>query len=116
MKQEFLNFLNALMSAAPEVVENMMSDNIQMYIDALSEVETTKVELTDNGKLILNYLQQREAVPLKAKDIAAQLDVSSRTVSGSMRKLVADKFVEKVGKDPILYLITEKGKEFKIED
>lgn len=116
MKQEFLNFLNALMSAAPEVVENMMSDNIQTYIDALSDVETSKPELTDNGKLILGFLQQKEAVPFKAKDIAEQLDVSSRTVSGSMRKLVTDKFVEKIGKDPILYLITEKGKEFKIED
>lgn len=116
MKQEFLNFLNALMSAAPEVVENMMSANIQTYINALSDVENVKTELTDNGKLILSYLQQREAVPLKAKDIAEQLEISSRTVSGSMRKLVTDKFVEKIGKDPILYLITEKGKEFKIED
>ena len=52
---------------------------------------------------------------LKARDIAEGLFVSSRTVSGSMRKLVADGFVEKVGQDPAIYTITEKGKNYNID-
>ena len=41
--------------------------------------------------------------------------VSSRTVSGTLRKLVTDGFCEKIGQDPVIYTITEKGKEFIIE-
>ena len=52
---------------------------------------------------------------LKARDIAEGLFVSSRAVSGSLRKLVTDGFVEKVGQDPAIYTITEKGKNYNIE-
>ena len=41
--------------------------------------------------------------------------ISSRTVSGSIRKLVNDGFVEKVGQDPVIYSITEQGKNIKID-
>jgi DNA-binding PadR family transcriptional regulator len=33
-----------------------------------------------------------------------------------MRKLTTDGFVEKVGSDPVIYTITEKGKNYKFED
>ena len=33
-----------------------------------------------------------------------------------MRKLVSDGFVEKAGKDPIIYSLTEKGKEYEIDN
>ena len=46
----------------------------------------------------------------KAKDIAEGLFISSRGVSGAMRKLVTDGYVEKVGQDPVIYSLTEKGK------
>ena len=32
-----------------------------------------------------------------------------------MRKLVTDGYIEKVGKDPVVYMITEKGKTIEIE-
>jgi hypothetical protein len=32
-----------------------------------------------------------------------------------MRKLVTDGFCEKVGSDPVIYTITEKGKNYKID-
>ena len=51
----------------------------------------------------------------KARDIAEGLFVSSRTVSGAIRKLVTDGFVEKVGQDPVIYSITEQGKNIKID-
>ena len=35
MKQEFIDFLNALMEAAPDVVKEKMNDNVKAYIDAL---------------------------------------------------------------------------------
>jgi predicted transcriptional regulator len=33
-----------------------------------------------------------------------------------MRKLVSDGYVEKIGADPVMYLITEKGKNINVED
>ena len=51
----------------------------------------------------------------KSKDIAEGLFISSRSVSGSIRKLVNDGFVEKVGQDPTIYSITEQGKNIKID-
>ena len=116
MKQEFIDFLNALIAAAPDVAENMMTENVKSYIEALNDKKAEKPALTDNGKLVLKYLQSAEPGIYKAKDIAEGLFVSSRNVSGAMRKLVTDQFVEKVGEQPALYTLTEKGKNFVIED
>lgn len=115
MKQEFLNFLDALMKASPEVVNELMTDQIKSYINSLSEEPTEKPALTDNGKVILKYLQESDKATFKAKDIAEGLMISSRQASGSMRKLVNDGFCEKLGKDPVIYALTEKGKSFIIE-
>ena len=116
MKKEFLDFLNALIAAAPDVAEEKMTDNVKAYIDALTDKKAEKPVLTDSGKLVLKYLQNTEPGLYKAKDIADGMFVSSRNVSGAMRKLVTDGFVEKMGESPVLYMITDKGKEFKIED
>ena len=116
MKQEFIDFLNALMEAAPDVVEEKMNDDVKAYSDAIIDKKGEKPALTDNGKMILKYLQNAEPGLYKAKDIADGLFVASRNVSGAMRKLVSDGFVEKMGESPVLYSITEKGKEFIIED
>ena len=116
MKQEFIDFLNALIAAAPEVAEEKMTENVKAYIDALTDKKNEKPELTESGTLVLKWLQLAPAGIYKAKDIAEGLFVSSRNVSGAMRKLTADGFVEKVGSDPVLYTITEKGKNYKFED
>ena len=50
-----------------------------------------------------------------AEHIADAIMVSSRTVSGAMRKLCSDGFVEKLGTNPAIYSITEKGKNFVID-
>lgn len=116
MKKEFLDFVNALIAAAPDVAKNLMNDNIKAYMNAISENQNDKPEITDNGKLILKYMQDNtDTMMWKAKDIAEGLFISSRTVSGGMRKLVTDGFCEKVGSDPVIYTITEKGKNYKID-
>lgn len=81
-----------------------------------SDNKSEKPLFTDNGKLILNFLKDNQDTPLwKAKDIAENLLVSSRTVAGAMRKLVTDEYVEKVGKEPTIYSLTEKGKNIEID-
>ena len=106
-QQEFLEFWRQLVTQPGVEVP----PNVQAYIDAISNVSDIKKPMfTDNGKNILQYLQTQPPVMYKAKDIADGMGVTSKGVSGAMRKLVTDGYVEKVGKDPVVYMITEKGK------
>ena len=114
--EEFLDFVDFLMQNCKEPVNP--SENVQAYLNTLrlsAKSEETK-EFTKNGKVIIRYLQSAPAGMFLARDIAEAIEVSSRAVSGAMRKLVADGYVEKVGKDPIVYSITEKGKNVILED
>ena len=114
MKQEFIDYLNALMAAAPQIE---MSANVKAYIDALMETQDEKPVLTDNGKQILMYMQQNsDKTTFKAREIAEGLFISSRGVSGSLRKLVNDGFADKLGESPVIYSLTEKGKNYIIEE
>ena len=125
-KQLFIDYVTNLMKCDTEDILNNSYDEekrkaIISYFEALkmtNDGATEKPILTDNGKLILKYIQESDKNGnnmLKAKDIAEAIAVSSRQVSGAMRKLVNDGYVEKVGKDPIMYSITEKGKNVEFE-
>ena len=116
-KSEFIEYVRALRVAASDEV--LMSEGAQDYWEALCNGNSAeKPVLTDNGKLIIKYLQElpSDAPMMKSKEIAEGMFVSSRAVAGAMRKLVSDGFVEKIGQDPTFYAITEKGKNIKIED
>lgn len=105
------------MEAAPEVA-NTMSDDVKVYIEALQcgKDNSEKPMFTDNGKLILQFLKDHQETQLyKARDIADGLAISSRSVSGAIRKLVTDGYVEKVGQDPVIYSITQKGIDIEIQ-
>ena len=114
-KQEFIKYVNELINAAPAVEPN---EDAKLYWDAFCGLDENgeKPLFTDNGKLILKVLQDHQETPMwKARDIAEGLFISSRAVSGAMRKLVTDGFVEKVGQDPVIYSITDNGKNIDIE-
>jgi hypothetical protein len=116
-KQEFIKYVNDLISATSNNPV-VMSEDAKLYWDAFCGVgeDGEKPLFTDNGKLILKFLQDNQETPMwKARDIAEGLFISSRAVSGAMRKLVTDGFVEKVGQDPVIYSITENGKNINIE-
>lgn len=117
-KQEFIKFVEEIMDAA-DVREENMPENVKLYWDVLvgSSLEIDKPLFTDNGKLIMKFLQDNQDTPMwKARDVAEGLFISSRAVSGAMRKLVSDGFVEKVGQDPVIYSLTEKGKNINIDE
>lgn len=110
-KQEFIEFVDdALMS---KIDINEIPENVRVYWEALKgQEDVNKPLFTDTGKMILQFMQEHvNDIPLaKAKDIGEGLFISSRKVSGSIRKLVTDGYVEKVGQDPVVYELTEKGK------
>ena len=113
-KSEFINFIESQIDDWSEA-----SEEAQAYWEAFrGKEEVDKPLFTDNGKLILKYLQDHQTdMPMgKAKDIGEGLFISSRAVSGAIRKLVTDGYVEKIGQDPVVYSLTEKGKTITIED
>ena len=116
-KSEFINYVKALISSQEEPIEP--NEDALAYWEALCGGNTEdKPTFTDNGKLIMKYLQElpADAPMMKAKEIAEGMFVSSRAVSGAMRKLVTDGFIEKVGQDPVMYALTDAGRNIKIED
>lgn len=114
-KEEFIKYVEDLIDATSEFPVEM-NDDARLYWEAFKgKIETEKPMFTDNGKLILQFLKDNQSTPMwKARDVAEGLFISSRAVSGAMRKLVSDGFVEKVGQDPVIYSLTENGKTIEI--
>jgi len=113
-KSEFIEFVR---DATKQIDLEDWPAGARDYWEMLT-TEKEKPEFTDNGKLILKYLQDTvsDKPQQKAKDIAEGLFMTSRRVSGAIRKLVTDGYVEKVSQDPVVYALTEKGKNKVIED
>lgn len=110
-------FVQTIQEAFFDVIDiNDIDPDVVSYWEAFKgKEEKEKPLFTDNGKLILSYLKSHSDVEnWKAKDIAEELFISSRTVSGAMRKLVTDGYVEKLGQDPVIYCLTELGKNINI--
>lgn len=93
-------------------------DVISFWENFKKNKKSEKNKVTSNGKIILEFLRnptKESAEGWTSKAIAEELFLSSRTVSGSMRKLVTDGYVEKIGEDPMVYRITEEGKNVSLD-
>jgi len=107
-KQAFIDYVRPLF----ESIDDSVPDEAWDFWKALiAEKSSEKPPFTENGKLILQFFKDNQSVETwKTKDVAEALGLSSRSVAGSSRKLVTDGYLEKVGSDPIFYMLTEKGK------
>lgn len=108
-------FIEAVQAALFDVCDpSEMDKDILDYWNAFKgQDEADKPLFTDNGKLVLTYMRENMETG-KARDIGEGLYMNSRAVSGALRKLVSDGFVEKIGADPVIYSVTEKGKTVEI--
>ncbi len=84
---------------------------IEFFEDYKKGASSNKKEITEKGKVILNALKEVNDW-ITAKGLGERIDTSGRSVSGSMKKLVEDGFVEKKAGNPASYKITEKGINF----
>ena len=95
-----------------ETASTSVHGNLQQEQSLKKDKGHSKV-ITENGAKILEYLQKNWESKnniFKATEIGEGLFMSGRSVSGSIRKLVSLGFVEKQGKDPVCYSITDIGK------
>lgn len=115
-KEKFLDFFDCLIINAKEPV--VLPKEVEEFYNMLrnqKDDESDKPLFTESGLMILEWMQNNAEQSMKAKDIAAGMGESTRKISGSMRKLVTDGFVEKFGKDPITYFLTDLGKNYNIQ-
>lgn len=117
-KEQFVYVVEELIKKV-DVKEICNNDEIYngftIYFDSFKKIpEVDKPILTDNGKTVLKYMQENMESG-SSKMVADGLGVSSRSTSGTMRKLAADGFLEKMGENPVIYIITNKGKEINID-
>lgn len=119
-KEKFIKIVEDLFTEVNDIQDKEIDQDAWDYLETLKtqKTKTRSVEITENGKAILEYMQgaiEEFDNNFLSKEIAEGLFTSSRSVSGAMRKLVTDDFVEKSEDSPIIYSLSEKGKDFKIE-
>lgn len=110
-----------------EELEDLIENNdIELSQDAIDyfyeTLKTGKKEstggITEKGKVILKYMKNnydKYNNVYKAKDIGDGLGISGRSVSGSIKKLIIDGYVEKLGANPVSYGVTAAGKEYVLD-
>lgn len=89
-------------------------EELRSFLAAMTASTSNKPAFTEIGLDILEYLQQGHEKNNKAKDIAEGMGIPSKKISGAMRKLVTDGYVEKFGQNPVIYSLTDQGKNFDI--
>lgn len=75
--------------------------------------------ITENGIKILKIMQDKLNQYnniFTSKNIGEFLFMSPRSVSGSMKKLITDGYVIKLGLNPVSYGLTDLGKNYKFDE
>lgn len=112
-KSDFIVLVETLLANVPIAYEEEKFKDALDYFESL-KAEKPKPEFTETGAKILKWMQDNHAEKLSAKVIGEDLFLNSRSVSGAMRPLVNEGYVEKTGDNPKLYTITNKGLEKEI--
>lgn len=114
-KQLFIKEIENLLHEEPD----FFSEDALAYFEQLKATqEKEKPPFTENGAKVLEYMQQHHQECnniFKAKDIGEGLFLpSSRTVSGAMRKLITDGYVDKIAGNPVCYTLTPVGMDIQV--
>lgn len=107
-KKDFIELVEALLENVTLDTDDEKCQSALEYFEHF-KAEKPKAEFTENGAKILQWMQNNHAENLSAKAIGEEMFMNSRSVSGAIRKLVADGYVEKKDGNPKLYSITDKG-------
>lgn len=99
--------------AEVDTLRDSLSIEAQEFLDELKEKNSQQSVVTEIGKKILFAMQENKTMYsnlFSAKQLGEILFMPPRSVSGSMRKLVSEGYVEKKGASPsITYSLTVSG-------
>lgn len=104
-KNVFIETVENLFNAYPL---NVPAEALEFFEDYKRGKSSNRKEITDKGIAIILALRENPEW-ITAKALGEIMDVSGRSISGSMKKLVEDGYVEKRAGTPSAYKITEKG-------
>lgn len=76
--------------------------------EKIEKMITKETGITEKGAAILEVMKANPNEVFTAAAIGEKLGLTSRSVSGSMRKLVSNEYVEKVGQNPVCYQLLDK--------
>ena len=116
MEKEIKEFLEQHFNHTIENYE-FTKEDMDKLIDMFKGGNGSKT-FTENGLKIFKCMKENEQKYInvfKAKEIGELLFMTPRSVSGSMKKLIADGFVKKVGANPVAYGLTELGKAYEFD-
>lgn len=111
-REKFISFVERMLFNE----ENVDAEVLDFFEDFKNGKVKNSSVITENGIKILKFLQENEGAVYTAKMIGERIELGSRTVSGSMRKLVTDGYVTKLGANPVTYQISEKGMNFNLDN
>ena len=95
--------------------DSFTPEAVEFYENLKSNLKQT---ITDNGIKILKSMKDNEEKYLNvfsSKQLGELLFMPPRSVSGSMKKLLADGYVEKKSQNPVTYGLTTLGRETQLD-
>lgn len=103
-KKIFIETVEALFNAN----ELNVPDDAKSFFEDYKKGASTVKAFTEKGIAIIKEMREVNDW-ISAKSLGERMDISGRSVSGTMRKLVIDGYIEKQAGNPASYKITDKG-------
>ena len=120
-KEAFIKIIQTEIFDRTDIYAENYPDEYELAVSFWEDFKDGKTKnsgaMTENGKKLLSWMQENVDTMtnlFRSKEAAEALFTSGRSIAGSMRKLVNDGYVEKTGKDPVRYSLTEAGKNYQI--
>lgn len=122
-KEAFIKVIDYLFTDEHAMeAEEIFKEEFSLAVEFFDDFKNNKIKnsgaMTENGAKLLSWMQEnveKMSNVFTSKEAAEALFTSGRSIAGSMRKLVNDGYVEKAGKDPVQYSLTEAGKNYQFE-
>ena len=131
-KETFIKFIEVAIKIAEDEITymndisekyNITTNDYDIAMEFWKDFKNGKSKssekMTENGAKLLSWMQEnidKMSNIFTSKEAAEALFTSGRSIAGSMRKLVNDGYVEKTGKDPVQYSLTEAGKNYQFDN
>ena len=122
-KEAFIKIIQTEIFDRTDIYAENYPDEYELAVSFWEDFKDGKIKssgaMTENGEKLLSWMQENVDTMTNlftSKEAAEALFTSGRSIAGSMRKLVNDGYVEKTGKDPVQYSLTEAGKNYRFDN